>query len=282
VDRSVSEVPFMARSLIECAPELMRRALRFLLPADCAACHAPLSVDPIPHFCSDCWSAIVPPSRAACARCDRPFVSPLATAYSPHHLCHSCAERPPAYTKAWTLYPYRPPLQDAICLFKYRGKVALATPLAGLMIDRLPPLESIDLAMPVPLHVERLREREFNQALLLADRIGRYLGVPVSCSDLIRTAPAPAQTTLSRKDRLRNLRGAFAVPRPESIAGKRILLIDDVFTTGATVNECAKTLRKAGSGDVFVLTLGRTVDTSLVPDRVLAQRSRATADILGG
>jgi ComF family protein len=166
-------------------------------------------------------------------------------------------------------------------LFKYRGKVSLAAPLARLMIDRLPVLGSIDLIMPVPLHAVRLREREFNQSLLLADRIGRHLGIPVSCADLIRTLASPAQTSLSRKDRLSNLRGAFTAPHPASITGKRILLIDDVFTTGATVNECAKTLRKAGSGDVFVLTLGRTVDASQVPDRVLAKRTRIAADIFG-
>ncbi|MBM4126065.1 MAG: ComF family protein [Nitrospira sp.] len=179
---------------------------------------------------------------------------------------------PPSYTKAWTLYPYRPPLQDAICLFKYRGKVSLADPLARLMIDRLPPLEDIDLIIPVPLHAERLREREFNQSLLLADRIGRHLTIPVSGTALIRIAPAPPQTSLSRRERLNNLRGAFAVPRPASIADKRILLIDDVLTTGTTVDVCAKTLRKAGSSHVFVLTLGRTVDANHIPDRIFAQR----------
>jgi ComF family protein len=141
------------------------------------------------------------------------------------------------------------------------------------MIDRLPPLDEIDLIIPVPLHAERLREREFNQSLLLADRIGRHLNIPVSCTALTRIAPAPPQTTLSRKERLNNLRQAFSVPRPESIAGQRILLIDDVFTTGTTVNACAKTLRKAGSAHVFVLTLGRTVDASHIPDRIFAQRA---------
>ncbi|HEX5646141.1 MAG TPA: ComF family protein, partial [Nitrospira sp.] len=191
---------------------------------------------------------------------------------SPRHLCQSCHERPPSYTKAWTLYPYRPPLQDAICLFKYSGKVSLADPLAQLMIARLPPLDDIGLIIPVPLHAERLREREFNQSLLLADRIGRHLKIPVSGTALIRIAPAPPQTTLSRRERLNNLRGAFAVPRPTSIAGKHILLIDDVLTTGTTVNVCAKTLRKAGAGHVFVLTLGRTVDANHIPDRIFAQR----------
>lgn len=271
----------MARSWIASVPQLMRRAVRFLLPVECEICRTPLADDPIPHFCSTCWRTITPPGQSRCARCDRPFVSPVATSYSPKLACHSCAERPPSYTKAWTLYPYQAPLRDAICLFKYRGNVSLAAPLASLMIDRLPMLGSIDLILPVPLHAVRLREREFNQSLLLADRIGRHLGIPVSCADLIRTMASPAQTSLSRKDRLSNLRGAFTAPHPASITGKRILLIDDVFTTGATVNECAKTLRKAGSGDVFVLTLGRTVDVSQIPDRVLAERTRIAADIFG-
>jgi ComF family protein len=179
------------------------------------------------------------------------------------------------------LYPYLPPLQDAICLFKYRGKVALASPLARLMISRLPALGVVDLVMPVPLHPRRLREREFNQALLLADRIARHLVVPLSYDNLVRTTPSPAQTTLTRKERLKNLRGAFAARQPDTIAGKRILLIDDVFTTGATVNECAKTLRKAGSGDVFIVTLGRTMDAGTVPDRLLAQWAAPAPGLTG-
>jgi ComF family protein len=146
------------------------------------------------------------------------------------------------------------------------------------MINQLPPLDNINLIVPVPLHIGRLREREFNQSLLIADQIGRYLDIPVSCNDLTRTSPSPPQTTLPRKERLRNLRGAFAVPRPDSIADKQILLIDDVFTTGATVNQCAQALRKAGSGDVFALTLCRTMDRSHIPDRLLAERTRTRPD----
>jgi ComF family protein len=164
-----------------------------------------------------------------------------------------------------------PPLQHAIRLFKYQGKVSLAAPLAALMIARLPPLDSIDVIIPVPLHIQKLREREFNQSLLLADHIGRHLDIPVIYTNLVRTAPTPAQTTLSRKSRQKNLRRAFAVRRPDAIVNKRVLLIDDVFTTGTTVNECAKALRKAGSADVFALTLGRTVGLDIIPGRVLAQ-----------
>ncbi len=252
---------------------LIRRTARLLLPVDCSMCGSPLADDAVPHFCDPCWSAISLMPSSRCSRCDRPFASPIATTYSPHHTCQPCAEHPPAYTKAWTLYPYVPPIQDALCLFKYRGKVSLASVLARLMIDRCPSLDHIDLIMPVPLHSRRLREREFNQSLLLADRIGRHFHRPVSFANLIRTRPSPAQTTLSRKKRLKNLRSAFSLHHPDAVTRKTILLIDDVYTTGATVNECAKTLRKAGSADVYVLTLARTVDTHLVPDRIVAQRS---------
>ena len=204
---------------------------------------------------------------ARCTRCDRPFVSPVATAYSPQHLCHTCVEHPPSYTRAWTLYPYTPPLQDAIRLLKYQSKVSLARPLANLMLSSLPQLDAVDLIIPVPLHHKRLCRREFNQALLLADPIGRHLNISISYTNLVRTTSTPPQTSLSRKNRLKNLRQVFTVRHPAQIQDKRILLVDDVFTTGTTVNECAKTLRRSGSADVFVLTLARTIDQNLIPDR---------------
>jgi ComF family protein len=207
----------------------------------------------------------MPPAR--CARCDRPFVSSVATTYSPGQRCYSCVEYPPSYTRAWTLYPYTPPLQDAIRLLKYQSKVSLVVPLADLMLTALPKLDTIDLIVPVPLHHDRLCRREFNQALLLADRIGRHLNISVSYTNLIRNTSTPPQTSLSRKNRLTNLRHAFAVRHPAQLMNKRILLIDDVFTTGTTVNECAKTLRRSGSADVFVITLARTIDQDLIPDR---------------
>lgn len=260
---------------------LMRRTVRFLWPTSCVHCGTTLTDDPVRLFCRGCWTTIWPLSGARCARCDRPFASPAATSHSPRHVCQSCTQRPPSYTRAWTLYPYMPPLQDAIRLLKYRGKVALAPALAHLIVDALPAIEPVDCIMPVPLHPRRLREREFNQALLLADVVARRWQIPVSCTNLIRVVPSAPQTTLSRTHRLRNLRGAFAVRHPDAVRDQRILLIDDVWTTGATMNECAKTLRKAGSGHVFALTLARTMDASAVPDRLLAARPGIGAFPLG-
>jgi ComF family protein len=150
-------------------------------------------------------------------------------------------------------------LQDAIRLFKYHGKVALADALGDLMWAALRQPPDVDLIMPVPLHPSRLREREFNQSLLLADRLNRRLRLPLSHTNLVRLRRTEPQTELSRAERLKNLRKAFAVLRPGEVADKRVLLVDDVMTTGTTVNECAKALRKAGAADVYVGTLACTL-----------------------
>ncbi|MEK6802804.1 MAG: ComF family protein [Nitrospirota bacterium] len=166
----------------------------------------------------------------------------------------------------WAAYAYCAPLQDAIALFKYRGKVALADTLGTLLAQALPADLTADLLMPIPLHPNRLRQREFNQSLLLADRAGPVLGSPVSYRNLIRIVDTDPQTTLPRSARLQNLHQAFSLRAPVEVTGKRILLIDDVFTTGTTANECAKVLLKAGAKDVAVLALARSVDAGMVPD----------------
>ena len=139
----------------------------------------------------------------------------------------------------------------------------------------------IDLIIPVPLHPSRLRAREFNQSLLLADRIGLHLARPIAATCLVRILATAPQTMLNRQERL----AIFAMPSP--FASLRPLQIDafscvdDVYTTGTTLNECAKTLRKAGSGPVYALTLARTVDANLVPDRVFVEQAAQPLSELG-
>ena len=248
---------------------ILRQASRLLLPSDCTACRKPLIDDPTPFFCRRCWELVRPLQGPSCPRCHRPYASPAATLYSPTHECHDCRTSEPHYSHAWAAYAYCPPLQDAIALFKYRGKVALADSLGTLLAQALPRNLDVDQLMPVPLHPNRLRRREFNQSLLLADRIAPILRRPVSFRNLMRILDTDPQTTLPRSVRLHNLRKAFALRLPHEVQGKRILLIDDVFTTGATANECARTLREAGAADVAVLALARSVDAGMVPDAAL-------------
>ena len=245
---------------------IIRQATRLLLPSDCTTCEQPLTDDPTPFFCRRCWGLIRPLQGPACPRCHRPFASPYATAHSPTHECHDCRTRAPHYSQVWAAYAYCSPLQNAIALFKYHGKVVLADALGALLAQALPANLDADLLMPIPLHPNRLRQREFNQSLLLADRIGPVLRRPVSYRNLVRIVDTDPQTTLPRSARLQNLHRAFALRAPGKVTGKRVLLIDDVFTTGTTANECAKVLLKAGAKDVAVLTLARSVDAGMVPE----------------
>lgn len=260
---------------------LCRQALRFIVPVDCLTCGASVQSDPVPGFCRRCWELIEPLNGPCCALCSQPFVSQAAVSFSPNHHCQDCLEHRPAFTRAWTLYPYLPPLREAICAFKYRGKIGLAKPLARLMIDALPSGLDVDLILPVPLHAGRLRSREFNQSLLLADHLARHLNLPVSIGDLIRVQATDPQTMLPRTMRLKNVRHAFSVRRPHVVAGRRILLIDDVFTTGATLHECAAALSASGAQTVLALTLARTIGPLFVPDRRFAEEPARSSSVLG-
>ena len=231
--------------------------LHTLFPATCASCDIPLWNDPIPSVCQTCWTTVVPLAGPCCPHCGVPFASPVALQHSPSHECGTCRSKPPAFTQTWSLFPYQSPLKEAIISFKYRGKRSLTKPFIQAMIPALPSLPPLDWLIPVPLHPERLREREYNQSLLLAHGLGRHLDIPLLLSCLLRVRATAPQTSLSRKERLTNLHRAFAVNDASRIKGQRILLIDDVFTTGTTLHQCAKTLRKAGSGPVYGLTLAR-------------------------
>ena len=238
---------------------IIRRLVNLILPVECAQCQRSLTDDPVPFFCRLCWDEVKRLTDPVCSRCGQPFASTITLAYAPGHVCASCRLHPPAYTRAWALYAYEPPLQDAIQLFKYHGKVVLAKHLGTLLERSAGLLPPVDMLMPVPLHTDRLRDRGYNQALLLADRLNRRLDVPISYDNLIRRRATRPQTELTRKARMKNLRRTFALLRPEQVKDKRVLLVDDVMTTGTTVNECAKTLRKAGAGPVSACTIARAI-----------------------
>jgi ComF family protein len=151
---------------------------------------------------------------------------------------------------------------DTIHKFKYGRSISLGDALGSFMADfSFPDFDQAEysLLIPVPLHVKKLRQRGFNQSLLLARALGKKYKLPVNFSLLKRSKFTLTQTGLHKNEREKNIKGAFIVTDKEKISGKKIILIDDVYTTGATINECAKTLIKAGAEKVAALTLARVI-----------------------
>ena len=230
-------------------------ALDLVFPAVCPACGAILGAARRDPLCGDCWSAIDRAGRPLCARCGAltPDGSGAVTVAS----CRACDEAPPTFDYALAAARYRGPLREAMHAFKFRGKRTLARALGDLVLEEcaeaLPP-DAVAL-VPVPLTLERQRERGYNQAQLLAEQIGAALHLPVRRRWLRRVRSTLPQTDLTATERRTNVRGAFtAAP---AVAGRHLVIVDDVFTTGATVAECARTLRAAGAVQVGVLTVAR-------------------------
>jgi ComF family protein len=238
---------------------ILRRILDLILPTSCAFCNEPVNDSGIARFCSSCWKDFTPLQAPLCPRCGRPFGSPEALAHSPEHECRACRLAPPTFDQALSAGYFEGPLREAIHQFKYRPCRSLGRPLGAWMADKVRLISGLDMVMPVPLHTKRLRQRGFNQALLLAHPMSKRHGLPLVCDNLVRVRPTRPQVELSGEERVKNVAGAFALQRPGLVIDKRILLIDDVFTTGATLNECASVLRSTGAAQVIVFTLARAV-----------------------
>ena len=153
-------------------------------------------------------------------------------------------------------------MREAVHAFKFRGRRAMAAPLGDLLVEAMDgrlPAGLPGLLVPVPLHPRRQRERGFNQASLLARRVARIWRVPVHDDVLVRAVATPSQTELDAPARRANVRDAFRLRRPELVAGRHVLLVDDILTTGATLSECARSLRTGGAAVVGALTVARVV-----------------------
>lgn len=236
----------------------------WLYPPRCRHCRTPLQGRDEECFCPDCRGRIELVRRPLCTVCGRPFLD----ASGDDHLCGACITRLPRFTqaRAWACYPRdegeEHPLREAVHTFKYGRKVSLGKPLGRLMACGCAEYVAAcaaDVIIPVPLHPKRLRWRGFNQSVLLANQVSRVCVIPMDPFILSRTRETATQTQLAEQDRRRNVRGAFALDPEKPVTGKRILLVDDIYTSGATVNECSWVLRRGGAREVFVLTLARTV-----------------------
>jgi ComF family protein len=241
----------------------LRRAgtitLDLLMPPQCLSCRA--EVAEAGRLCSRCWSAIRFIGPPQCAVCGMPFEIP-----SPEGaMCAACLGSHPAYDRARAVFRYDDGSRGLILSFKH-GDRTEAAPAFGRWLMRAGGelVARADLIIPVPLHWTRLFRRRYNQSALLAQALAKISGVPVALDLLRRRRATPSQGRLSRSGRRRNVQGAFVVrgASRERLRGRRVLLVDDVLTTGATVEACSVTLRRAGAVAVDVLTLARVVSSS--------------------
>jgi ComF family protein len=238
-------------------PAMARRlagaALDLLLPPRCLKCGIAVTV--AHALCPACWRGITFLAAPCCACCGLPFDYELG----PEALCGACARELPPYTRARAALRYDEESRRLILAFKHGDRLQLAPALAGWMRRAgAGLLAEAHVIVPVPLHWTRLFARRYNQAAVLAHALAAE-GPPVLADALLRRRRTPSQGKRNAAARRRNVAGAFAVHPDRSVGGKRVLLIDDVLTTGATVGECARVLKRAGAADVDVLTLARTV-----------------------
>lgn len=244
-----------------------RLALDALLPPQCLSC-AELVSEP-GALCAACWAKLRFIAQPMCRTCGWPFeVDPTAgdgaslAAPSADLLCGACLREPPSFDRARAVLIYDDASRGLVLGFKHADRTHAAPAYARWMARAgADLLTTADVIAPVPLHWSRLMARRYNQAALLGNALAKLAGASAVPDLLIRRRRTPSQGRLSRSERLRNVAGAFAVRRARLplVRGRRIVLVDDVLTTGATVSACAAVLRRAGAASVEVLALARVV-----------------------
>lgn len=242
--------------VLDAVRRLGRGLLDLVLPPRCLSCGEMVGEAGV--LCAACWSRLEFIAPPHCHACGIPFAHDTGE----EALCAACLARPPKYQRARAVFRYGDDSRGMILSFKHADRTDAAVAFAAWMARAgAALLAEADVIAPVPLHYRRLVWRRYNQAALLALRLGKMAGKPAMVDLLKRPRATAAQAGLGARERRRNLAGAIIAnpARADAIRGRRVLLIDDVLTTGATVDACARALRRAGAGGVDVLTLARVV-----------------------
>jgi ComF family protein len=236
----------------------LNTGLGFFFPEICQLCEAEHATAKEGFVGAKCWSHVRFIRPPFCERCGLPFVGDITTSFE----CTNCREMELHFSYARSAAVAKTAVLEAIHRFKYQRALWFENFLADLLVREAAPVlrkQNWNFIAPVPLHPLKQREREFNQAEILARRLSEATKIPSNTKVLQRVSPTMTQTRLTREQRAKNMRGAFAVRNGVKLGGERVVLVDDVFTTGATTNACAQTLRAAGAGEVCVWTVARGV-----------------------
>lgn len=240
-----------------------------LFPSNCRICQAPLTSVSLLPVCQECLRSLRPIAGPLCAACGERLASRhLVSERDGAPLCGMCLRVEPVFTRAAAYGSYEAGLRDLVHLLKYQHVRPAANVLGRMLADVIAELAEVfagqpPVVVPVPLHAAKLRQRGFNQSELIARAALKLnsggLDLKLNSSVLVRQRATESQTGLTPHQRRENIRGAFRVQRPAEVAGRDVLLVDDVFTTGTTASECARVLRRAGAGRVFVVTVTRVL-----------------------
>ena len=219
----------------------------------CIACGTPLKGGDPDSLCEDCRKALLVQRPSVCRRCGRFARRPA------QDFCEHCAGREPVYDRGVAAVEYKGPVRSILYGIKYDGKGYLAENMAAILLPLLPAPAWYDVIVPVPMHPGKRSERGYCQTTLLARHLARETGKPLITDGLIRIRKTRPMSELPHEQRAVNIRGAFQVPDPEVFAGKRILLVDDLLTTGSTADECARVLKEAGARSVYLAVFAAAV-----------------------
>jgi len=242
----------------------LQDVLAVAIPPACCVCDVIRDANGEAGVCAPCWAQVEYLTGPVCPRCGRPHPD-LEDDDLEGVLCGGCQRREPPFQAGVSMAHYRGPLKTLIRLLKFSDRPDLARPLAAraatVLRVRGAQVKGFDGIVPVPLPLPRRLRRGYNQAALVARELGKQLGIPVNEGALRRRGLGKPQTSLPSGRRPANMRGAILLRRRADVAGRSILLVDDVWTTGATLAECSRVLRRGGARRVVAFSLARTPDS---------------------
>jgi len=242
--------------LFKISKDFFVNLLDIAYPSFCASCKSKLNIDSEEGICNSCFNAIDINLKTSCPHC---AVATDLGKYPPSK-CSFCKDNFYHFDQVYSVCTNTGIVKTGIHLFKYKRKRTLGRKFARLMlmfIKQLVDTSRIDVVVPVPLHLSKINERGFNQAAVLGKIIAQELSLDIDCDNLIRQKLTHCQHSLRKPDRFKNIDQAFKCLHPEKFNNKHVLLVDDIFTTGATLNECAHVLKRSGARKVIAITLAR-------------------------